>query len=508
MDASPRAVEHEKGFSLLPTEIIIAIAAELVLARSPGYRYWEGTCQQLKILRLAHRRFADCGYINKILFTRIRLEPTRGGLRTIQRGDFSRVANYVDSITFITPPSWELSFETYQSIVNEPDRISAFFSEKKLAEGYAAYMRDAKYAQALLEDLDGELKAAWTRILKTTGDRLKTVRLLSDNCKETRHIEYSDTPSEVHCGVPSRLPRHDHGLGPVRYGCHYATALAGDKLFNMAMSCLSASRVAILNLTIDTLLTANNECTRIPGWEQLDFSLLKKLDFSCEFPSDEHGLVSDALEAVTAENMEKAGNIVHQLIDKCHSTIAEVTLGGFDGDATVWPTRAPTCELPALHTFTQRVDHNPLLLHYWLLHMPSLRCFTLAGRIADKYPSVDLRYVFDAIRDHPNVSGPDPRGLEVVFEQIIASEWVEISYGGKICKDSSIATARYEPDTSSDHLIDRGYPLEAHFYGETNFKHNYPLRYQLDDWDPDDEDSDEDEEDGNGEWEEESSEEE
>jgi hypothetical protein len=41
MDVSPRVVEHEKGFSLLPTEIVIAIAAELVLARSPGYRYRE-----------------------------------------------------------------------------------------------------------------------------------------------------------------------------------------------------------------------------------------------------------------------------------------------------------------------------------------------------------------------------------------------------------------------------------------------------------------------------------
>lgn len=41
MDVSSRAVERDKGFSLLPTEIIIAIATELVQARSPGYRYWE-----------------------------------------------------------------------------------------------------------------------------------------------------------------------------------------------------------------------------------------------------------------------------------------------------------------------------------------------------------------------------------------------------------------------------------------------------------------------------------
>ncbi|KAJ4128963.1 hypothetical protein NW768_007488 [Fusarium equiseti] len=505
MDASPRAVKQEKGFSLLPPEIIAEIAAGLVFARSPEYRFWEETCQQLKILRLAHREFADCGYINKILFARIRLEPTRGGLTTIQLGDFSRVSNYVDSITFITPPSWELSFETYESIVNDADRISAFFSQEKLAEGYAAYMRDAKDAQALLQDLDGELKKAWTRILKRSGNRLKTVRLLSDECKETRHIGYYDTPSQIHSGVPCRLPRHDHGMGAIRYGCHYATAVAGDRLFSMAMSCLSASRVAILNLTIETLMTANVECTKIPGWQQLDFSLLRKLEFSCEFPSDEHGLVSEAVKAVTAENMEKTGNIAHQLIDKCHSSIAEITLGGFNGDATVWPTRAPTYELPELHTFTQRVDHNPLLLQDWLLHMPSLGRFTLGGKIANEYPSVDLRYVFDAIRDHPNVSGPNPKGLEVVFEQIVASGWVEISYDGTICKDSSIATARCEPDTSSDHLIDCGYPLEAHFYGETKFKHNYPLRYQLDDWDPENEDSDEDE---SEEWEEESSEEE
>jgi len=41
MDVSLRAVEHEKGFSLLPTEIIVAIAAELVLAICPEEVCWE-----------------------------------------------------------------------------------------------------------------------------------------------------------------------------------------------------------------------------------------------------------------------------------------------------------------------------------------------------------------------------------------------------------------------------------------------------------------------------------
>ncbi|KAF4338219.1 hypothetical protein FBEOM_7884 [Fusarium beomiforme] len=140
----------------------------------------------------------------------------------------------------------------------------------------------------------------------------------------------------------------------------------------------------------------------------------------------------------------------------------------------------------------------PVLMRPWLGNMPNLRYFKLGGTRPSRGLYVEWHHIFDAIRDHPNVSGPSPKGLAVEFGHMRSAHWTRMIYRVVICHDSSIATERHTHDTDPDGLNDENYSLEKHFYNELRFKGNHGLRYLLDDLDVDmvesDSEDDEDEE--------------
>ncbi|WZH47263.1 uncharacterized protein QYS62_008407 [Fusarium acuminatum] len=506
---------NESNLLHLPTEILVEIIHDLRFiavpysTEYPEIKIEKETHQNLKSLRLAHRTFAECHDLKSILFSNIVLEPTRAALTSLQRGDVSRIAPHVTSVTFTTPPSWALPYKAYEKILCSPQESSVLFWPEDLKSAYDAYMSDARNTQTLLQDPEGELMQAWTEILKVLGDRLEKVKLLSYDCEKIRQVKYLDITNKEDIGIQWQLPRHDHkedkwaaiGLRDensdptVEYHCKHATAVTGDKLIAMVFTCLAASGVAIPNLNIELLMTGNVECKDIPGWEKLDFTKLKILHISPEIPSGENGLVERHLWAMSdshAEKMKiKAGLFCHDLLDKCHSSIQHFAYGiDHVGKGVLsWPMRQPMHEYPALTRLTQRGNIFPQGLGHWVFHLKNLSHLEISGKVSRGHSDFDWRFVFSAIREHPNVSGESPRGLKVDLENLNMKG--SVSYSGVICKDTSIATKRHERDMSLEHWDDVKYGIEAHFYGETQLSENTALLYLMGRWEPEDEDEDE-----------------
>ncbi|KAF4448444.1 hypothetical protein F53441_8168 [Fusarium austroafricanum] len=507
MDTQKHAAVDESNLICLPTELLHEIVNGLFTVQLLPDSKDEDAYRSLRALRLTHRKFADYDHLNAYLFGNIYLEPTRACLNSIQRADFSRVAQYVHSVTFTTPPSWALSFKTYERIIHNSEETSARPSPEVLPIAYDAYMRDARDTQTLLESPNSELKQAWKRVLKTLGNRLEKITLLSHECEVTRRVEYLDTPITLKPDVPWQLPRHNHkdnwsgnvmcqaSDDGVEYLCKHSTAVAGDKLLAAVISCLAASGVAIAHLVIQIFMEGDLECKDISGWERLDFSKLKKLRISPEMPSGENDLVRRAPFGDVDSRPElmklKAGGVFHDLVEKCHSSIQSLSFGGKWGGTGViaWPTRRPTYDFPELRHFALTKNIAPGPLSLWVHHLRNLRHLSLAGCISRGPSYLDWRYVFDAIADHPNVSGPNPLGLEVEFNDLDIGPHSWASYRGIICSDSVIATKRHERDTGPEYWRDVNYALETHFYNEVPFWKNIPLRYHMDEWDPEDSDS-------------------
>ncbi|KAG5747785.1 hypothetical protein H9Q70_009526 [Fusarium xylarioides] len=482
------------AFPRIPPEIIVAIVSEvlLIVDKSGDFRCSE-TSDQLKILRLTHRKFADCHHVNKLLFTKIQLEPTRDRLLNLQRGDFSRVAGYTRSITFIAYASWKPVSETWERLIlldtphrNADARSLSHDGMTPLVQFHGVYIRDATEAQRLLEDPDDELIQAWTNVLKMVGSRLEDVRLTDDidhkdlylqdsdmteNWKNLR-LQVPDTGADPHEDMTRRLPSDRDGRDNGMYVRDYACAIVAERLFNTAMTCLSASGIAVPSLSIELYMLGNVECKQIPGWQQLDLSSLKKLEITALCPEVPFHLMRKTAMASFLGNRQKhdrqrIGDMAHDLIDKCHSTVEIFGLSRYfqpAGGDPDWPTRAATYDLPALQELTLGTRSNPRLLHGWLLRMKDLRSVGICGDFAG-IPALQWRHVFDAIRDHPTVSGPHPKGIHFEFP-------LDPSYNGVVCKDSSIATPKKRPKT-------KPHALEAHLYGEMKFSDNVVLIDQL-----------------------------
>ncbi|KAF4971605.1 hypothetical protein FSARC_1604 [Fusarium sarcochroum] len=495
------------NFVCLPTEILIEIVSKVAESTNlPEQGSFSGPYYRLKTLRLTHRRLANLDYINTILFTSIQLEPTPASLTSIKGGDLSRIAKFVKTITFTTPPSWMLPFESFQYILefSPTEENKPNFTQRQLADGYAGYMRHARDAQALLEDTNSELKGVWTKVLKTLGSRLSEIQMISPECYDIRHVEYFDTPSKTNQGLPCRLKSHEHYEKDHKYDCQYANAIPGDRLFVTVLSSLAASKVFIPKMTIKQSMTGTVECTDIPGWQQLILKL-ERLNFCpeiiCNYNDLANGRIMNASPYLRDEEDElKASTIIHDLVDKCHDTLQHLYLDGMG--AIDWPTQPPPHNLPALQYLAYHFDRvNPYLFRDWVAHMPMLRHLELSGSLSDDLNYIEWRHLFDAVRDHPNVVGPYPKGLYFKLDQIISCDWSEMSYSDVVCQDTNIATGsvprhiatdRYARNTELDDLLNHDLGLEKHFYG-VPFRHNHPLRFLLGNWEEgqrDDPDSD------------------
>ncbi|EMT67728.1 hypothetical protein FOC4_g10005836 [Fusarium odoratissimum] len=503
----------------LPTEITTQVVTELVndpclqldrFAFRSSYSkkpieltlLRRGTRHQLKNLRLTHRRFSNMDCINALLFDSVQFEASRAGLLNLEKCDMSRIASFVSIITFMNPPSWKLPFETLEQILIETiPKGEPPVTESQLASAYASYIRHARDSQFSLEDPESELRSLWTKTLKLLGRNLRDVRRLSLRCDELCQVDYTTYLRKADEGISYQLGPHHHADRVVEYGCRYAAAIAGDQLFSTVISCLSASGIAVPQISIKHAMTGTIDCT--------------KLEFGPDIPHDEdHWASKSVLKALPCPKVEEieshASRIVHELVNKSRTTLKRLVL---DGSGVLdWPTQPPVASLPALESFNHSFDAvNPIVMSSWLKNMPNLRYLKLGGiRLSRGLLFVEWRHIFDAVRDHRSVGGPNPKGLSVEFESIKSAHWTRMTYRGVICQDSTIATGRHTHCTDPEGLMDENYSLEKHFYNEMRFKDNHGLRYLMNDWDVGmvETDSEEDEEGGESEnWDEDSEEE-
>ncbi|KAF5004601.1 hypothetical protein FDECE_8931 [Fusarium decemcellulare] len=533
MAAEERTQDSSGAFYDLPIEILTMIAREVAgpNAENRDRHWYRDSYTSLKNLRLTHQRFADLNYINTILFTSLQLEPTQAGVRSLQRGDVSRVSEYVHSITFITPPSWALPLETFSYIVTvsalkerakefEDDGNPPYFptchfeealqgkfvnehlggqwplSEAQLREGFAAYMRDAEATKGLLEKPEGPLKETLVNLLRKVDSRLRKVRFINHDCQEMRQTDYYDTPKSDF-EPPCRLGSHNHSDRTEEYGCLRAAAVAGECLFTMAMTCLAESGVAIRQLSIKHQMTGNFSWDTTPYWKQLDLNSLEKLKFTPGITLDDHGLIKksvfNALPSLKDDAIEQRGShALHALVEKSRGSLQRLKIN-VDGPMT-WPSRPAYFDMPTLlHLNFEFNGIHPTLLKGWMARMRNLQHLgMLCSRLSKGLEYREWVDLFDAIRDHPNVVAPDAMGLHLEFDQIITCDWTEVSYGGlvRLYTKSGVKRSR---DVAAGDRDDVDEALEKHWYG-VPYRKNRVLRYWLQDEDEDD-DSDEDDED-------------
>lgn len=432
------------------------------------------------------------------------------------------MACYTRSITFVAHASWKLVSEIWERLIlfdipGRPRNVGMWSrtSLRPIIAAHDAYINDALETQRLLEDPDGDLIETWTNVLKMVGSRLEKVTVANNTDSKDLYLQdpdptrdwknscfrIPDTEIERHEGM-TRRSRDEDDEENAEYAKGYACAIVGKRLFNTVITCLSASGVAISSLSTNLFVSGHVECTEIPGWRQLDLSKLKHLDLILLYPSVPYRLRERTSMAAFLHNAQsyiqkKHGNIVHDLIDKCHSTVETLSLeDSMDGGLEiVWPTRAATYELPALQEFDQAMENHPRLLRDWLLRMKNLRSFMIWGGFPENR-SANWRHVLDAVRDHPNVSGPDPKGLRFGI-------CGDTDYEGVVCKDSSIASPREVPNDEYPRYL-----VEAHLYGEIEYSRNVALREELGDYGHGDEDGDEEDDDNDMEGDYESEEEE
>ncbi|KAM5353839.1 hypothetical protein ACJ41O_000489 [Fusarium nematophilum] len=531
------------AFYRIPNEILALIVGYFG-SEGARDRIWHDF-SLLKALRLAHQRFADLGFINAILFYDVRLEATQAGLARIRRDDLSRIGGYVHTVTFVTPLSWALPFEMFSEIVTYEaltqrvleagdklggkkarlytSRLSGKraqeklvnehlggqwpFSETQLRDGFAAYMREAEATKALLEDSDGEPAEAWVNALRKLGAKVRKIRFRSFRCE--RRDDPSDYTSFNDPEPSCRLGPHNHSWGGAvySYGCERAGAVAGDLVFARAMSCLATSGTKVRELTIRLNVTGKFAWEKaIPGWEKLDLSSLEELKFCPLTPMTHPSLVTKSLMELLpspkeGEVLPRAQEALHALIKKSHGSLRHVYI--CEGPMS-WPDRSPeNLDMPALEQL-ELGDVHPTLLGEWMARMPRLRRLKLEGSHTPR----DVQYaawadVFDAVRDHPNVAGPDAPGMKVHFQQICTCDWTEIGYRGVVRRnrDESVdvkSLMAEKGDEEDCEKNDPGRALDLHWVYGVPYRKNRVLRYWLQDEDEDDdtdseEDGDEDE---------------
>ncbi|KAF5723488.1 hypothetical protein FMUND_1812 [Fusarium mundagurra] len=273
-------------FIRLATEIVVQIVAELVNDPFSANFVARKTRRQLKNLRLAYRRFANMDCINALLFDSVQLAAS-------------------PVVIFINPPSWKLPFETFEQILVET--IPKCEREAQIVSAYGSYIRHATDVQLLLEDPTSELRSLWTKTLKLLVEIYGIFDCLASGAMSCAKLTTPITFARQMKEPSTSLGR----ITIVEYGCRYASAIAGDQLFSTVISTLSASGIAVPQISIKHAMTGTIECTKVPGWGKLNLTALEKLEFGPDIPHDEHHWATKSV--IKALPCPKVEEIEHML---------------------------------------------------------------------------------------------------------------------------------------------------------------------------------------------------
>ena len=358
-------------------------------------------------------------------------------LEHLERASISRIAPFVNNVTFVAPPnSWILPYDGFKEVVvaqavqkYAPDHLKKHhgywsdglqkfvekhwsgklpFSDEQIRCGFEKYRDDALVAKDLLQGED--LKVAWTKTLRALPSDLR-LRFVS-----SKYDESSSTHLPVQPDCVVQPHRHD---GTHRTeACASASAPIGDALFAAAIVCVAEAGVMVRELNVMCAMTGQFQWDALPGWDTCDFSQIQSFKFQPvvqEIP----GIPKQYNPAETLIT-KNAADATSAVLKKCNDSIEEFH---HHNDCPMrWP-GYEVISLPNLKTLSLADGYiRPRNLSAWMAEMSSLEHFTCVSTKSSGGAEGTWVEVFDAIRHHP-------RRMKIEFDQIIANdEEISMSY--------------------------------------------------------------------------------
>lgn len=395
--------------------------------------------RNLKALRLSSLRFAYLNSIYKILFRKIDLVASSEHLEHVAKTDFSRIAPFLKTVTFVAPTNtWALTLEGFREVIlaqaiqryaddhdiwggmnsnaHEPDGHQEFIeqhwngkgktplSKDQIRAGFEQYRGQAQAAKDLL--CGEEFRATWTSVLQTLAN-------VHSVCFATPKYEQSRGSHVVKYGdYIVRSPPHNR-THPDE-SCRRVIAPVGDALFAAGIACLAEADVRVRDMKVSCAMTGEVGWETLAGWEDLDLSQMWRFEFHPKVQS-----FRDDLEITEGENATAAwaATAVATVLKKCGNELEEFS---YDRSCNIqWPGNE-IIGLPKLKYLSlDKGSIHPSNLRAWMAKMPSLEDLRLHNtRLCEDFYH-GWRYIFDAVRDHP-------RGMKVWFDHIVTHDALTI----------------------------------------------------------------------------------
>lgn len=230
----------------------------------------------------------------------------------------------------------------------------------------------------------------------------------------------------------------------------------------------------------------------IPEWENLDLSSLETLKFyppaslrTTKRDVDEMRLFSEP--PLGIDLGLKAGMAVHALISKCRGSLRSLDISSdtsYDRWLTVWPVVPPTFGLPSLEVLSLRYHRvHANLLGPWLQAMPRVHILEMVNSfplpLEGAPGSRSWMSVFDAIRDHSNVTDVTGSGIGVYLDRIRTGDDTCITYGGRVHREPHVPFPRPTHRVQYDKHVEIGEALDAHFTLGIPSRNNLALNRRL-----------------------------
>ena len=377
-----------------------------------------------------------------VLFAKIQLTPTLTHLESLENADISRFGPYVKKINFVTPLcSWTLGYDAFeeiviaQAILKHASDLNPYpwerlyssvgdcrqqrqeyidkhlngvspLSEKQIQAGFQTYRAEGEAANRFLHS--DALRAAWTRVLQKLP-RARSFHFSSPGWENGRgdHL-----PLQPDCVIRA----HQHCCLHYSEPCARALAVVGDAVFAAGIACLSEAGIQVEALKIANIVTTSLGWEHLPGWESLNLTSMRKLEFEPQVGTRTDYLgCTEYKESSITQRIDK---IIASVLKKCGSYLEYFS--AIPRDCPIlWPGEEIIPLPRLLHLKLVGVWIIAPSFKKWMAGMPSLQELVL-GSIILTGEYREWLDIFDAIRDHP-------KSMKVCFDQVYNCDWAELS---------------------------------------------------------------------------------
>jgi hypothetical protein len=337
------------------------------------------------------------------------------------------------------------------------------FSDEDISAGFERYMQHAQRTRDAYET--NQVQRAWIKVLTELPD-------VHDF--KIGNWDYGCTSKKPWRELGCEIEGHEHyyGRGHEEDVCRRLQEPVGKALFAAAIASLAAARSKIAHLNVECVVDGYFAWADSGELNNLDLSRLQTLSFQpIEVTNDEPG--SEA--TITA----RYSIAITALLRKCSNTLQTLD---FCSDLPLCPMRWPPPNtpgsldlppFPALTSFTTGVSLHLSAFSHFLHRAPTLSHLGLnscEGELGK------WRYLWDAIRDHPN-------RMNLELDELPCIDWTELSvhhHTGEPSKEAFV-------DDPYDNIY---YSLENYLSGRRHWDRSLRLWFDGNDESSEDDESD------------------